>query len=151
MIGLVVITQLSRSIGIAPLENWVKLNTNGSSIGNPGLAGGEGLIRNANGEWVRGFARAIGVTTSAVAELWALRDGIHLYIALKIVVVIIELDAKLVVDLLQKEDRNQNSLDVILGDCKAGLRDIPVVEIQNCYRETNKCADALARRVSLLP
>ena len=82
MIGLVVITQLSRSIGIAPPENWVKLNTNGSSIGNPGLAGGEGLIRNANGEWVRGFARAIGVTTSAVAELWALRDGIHFYITL---------------------------------------------------------------------
>ena len=116
MIGLVVITQLSRSIGIAPPETWVKLNTNGSSIGNPGLAGGEGLIRNVNGEWVRGFARAIGVTTSAVAEFWALRDGIHLYITLKILVVIIELDAKLVVDLLQKEVRNQNSLDVILGE-----------------------------------
>ena len=148
---MVVITQLSRSIGIAPPENWVKLNTNGSSIGNPGLARGEGLIRNTNGEWVRGFVRVIGIITSAAAELWAFRDRIHLYIALKILVVIIELDAKLVVDLLQKEDRNQNSLDVILGDCKAGLRDIPVVEIQNCYRETNKCADALSRRVSLLP
>ena len=151
MIGLVVITQLSRSIGIAPPENWVKLNTNGSSIGNPGLARGEGLIRNTNGEWVRGFVRAIGITTSAAAELWAFRDRIHLYIALKILVVIIELDAKLVVDLLQKEDRNQNGLDVILGDCKAGLRDILVVEIQHCYREANKCANALARRGSLLP
>ena len=34
-----------------PPANWAKLNTDGSSIGNPNLAGG-GLIRNANGEWV---------------------------------------------------------------------------------------------------
>ena len=26
-----------------------------------------------------------------------------------------------------------------------------MVEIQHCYREANKCADALARRGSLLP
>ena len=49
---------------------------------------------------MRGFAKAIGVTTSVASELWALRDRIHLYIALKIPTVIIELDAKPVVDLL---------------------------------------------------
>ena len=109
------------------------------------------MICNANGEWVKGIARAIGVTTSSAVELWALRDRIRLCIALKIPAVIIELDAKLVVDLLQKEDRNQNGLDAILGDCKAGLKDIPMVKIQHCYREANKCANALARRGTLLP
>ena len=69
----------------------------------------------------------------------------------KIPVVIIELDAKLMVDLLHKEDRNQNGLDAILGDCKAGLKDIPMVKIQHCYREANECVDALARREALLP
>ena len=83
-----------------PPKNWVKLNTNGFSIGNLGLPGGGGLIRNTKGEWVRGFAKAIGVTTSVASELWALRDRIRLYIALKIPIVIIELDAKPVVDLL---------------------------------------------------
>ena len=72
-------------------------------------------------------------------------------IALKIPAIIIELDAKLVVDLLQKEDRNQNGLDAILGGCKAGLKDIPMVKIQHCYREANKRANALARRGALLP
>ena len=90
-------------------------------------------------------------TTSVAAELWALRDGIRLCIALKIPAVIIELDAKVVVDLLQKETRNQNGLDAILGDCRAGLRVILRVEIPNCYREANKCAGALARRGALLP
>ena len=108
------------------------------------------MIRNANGEWVRGFARAIGTTTSAVAKLWDLCDRIRLCIALKCPTVIIELDAKLVVNLLHKEDRNQNGLDAILGDCKEGLRDILMVKIQHCYREANKCADALARRGAIL-
>ena len=109
------------------------------------------MIRNTNREWVIGFTRAMGVTTSAAVELWALQDRIHLCIALKIPAVIIELDAKLVVDLLQKEDRNQNNLDAILGDCKASLKDIPMVKIQHCYKEENKCADALARSGALLP
>ena len=42
-------------------------------------------------------------------------------------------------------------MDAILGDCKAGLKDIPMVKIQHCYREANKCANALARRGTLLP
>ena len=108
------------------------------------------MIRNANGEGVRGFARAIGTTTSAVAKLWALCDRIRLCIALKCPIVIIELDAKLVVNLLHKEDRNQNGLDAILGDRKEGLKDILMVKIQHCYREANKCADALARRGAIL-
>ena len=42
-------------------------------------------------------------------------------------------------------------MDAILGDCKAGLRDIPVVKIQHCYRESNKHVDSLVRRGALLP
>ena len=102
-----------------PPKNWVKLNTDRSSLGNPGLVGGGGLLRNTNGEWMKDFARATRITTNATTELWALCDGIRLCIALKISAVIIELDAKVVVDLLQKETRNQNGLDAILGDWRA--------------------------------
>jgi len=56
----------------------VKLNTDGSSMGNPGLVGGGGLIRDENGDWIVGFARNIGITTSFQAELWAIRDGFSL-------------------------------------------------------------------------
>ena len=30
---------------------WVKLNTNGSTIGKPGLAGYGGIIKDENGHW----------------------------------------------------------------------------------------------------
>ena len=39
-----------------PELNWYKLNTDGSSVGNPGKAGGGGLIRNHEGGWVKGFS-----------------------------------------------------------------------------------------------
>ncbi|XP_075649824.1 uncharacterized protein LOC142620320 [Castanea sativa] len=135
---------------IPPSSNWFKLNSNGSSMGNPGLAGGGGIIRNKNGEWVEGYARAIGITTSVAAKLWALRDGIRLCIALKLPAVEIELDAKVVLDLVGKESSNPNSLDALVVDCKEGLKNIPFLRIKHYYKEANKCTDNLARRGALL-
>ena len=109
------------------------------------MASGGGLIRNEKGEWVKGFARAIGTTTSVAFELWALRDGIRLCIALKLPVVMIELDSKLVVDLLKKDLNNPNDNDVLVADYGNNLRIIPSVRIQHCYRKGNKCVDALTR------
>ena len=71
-------------------------------------------------------------------------------LCLEVSSVIIELDAKLFVDLLQNEDSHQNCIDALVSDCKSELRAIPMVQIQHCYREANKCADSLARRGALL-
>ena len=60
-------------------------------------------------------------------ELWALRDGINLYIELSLTNVLIELDATIVVDMLKKNKGNLNSNDVILAYCKEGLQKIPRV------------------------
>ena len=80
-----------------PKEGRFKLNSNGASLGNPGKAGGGGLIRNCNGNWVKGFRRKIGVATSIIAEFWALRDGLLLAAQLGITHLIVELDAKVIV------------------------------------------------------
>ena len=84
------------------------------------MAGGGGLIRKEKGEWVKGCAGAISITTSVAAKLWALRDGIQLCIALKLPAVEIELDAKVVIDLVRKETSKFNSLDSLVADCKRG-------------------------------
>nr|POE76476.1 putative ribonuclease h protein [Quercus suber] len=36
-----------------PPLGWVKLNTDESSLGNPGQVGCGGLLRNENGEWIK--------------------------------------------------------------------------------------------------
>ncbi|KAL0013186.1 hypothetical protein SO802_000255 [Lithocarpus litseifolius] len=83
-------------------------------------------------------------------ELWALRDGIRLCIALKIPAVVFELDAKLVVDLLQKGEGQPNGIRALVSDCTTRLQEISRVQIQHCYREANKCADNLARKGAFL-
>ena len=146
-------TSARRQIAISwqfPPPTWFKLNSDGSLLGNPGKAGGGGLIRNDKGEWLKGYARNVAFSTSVAAEVWALRDGLRLCIALKLPTVIIELDAKLIVDLLQKSDDPRNCIDALVSDCKIELGNIPRVQINHCYREANKCANALARRGAML-
>ena len=38
--------------------------------------GGGGLIRDSYGKWIKGYMRHIGISTSIIAEFWALRDGL---------------------------------------------------------------------------
>lgn len=44
-----------------PSEGWVKLNTDGASHGNPGLATVGGVLRDVIGGWRGGFALNIGI------------------------------------------------------------------------------------------
>ena len=62
----------------------------------------------------------------------------------------IELDAKLVVDLLKKEVGNPNGNDAFVANCREGLKESPLVRVQYCYREANKCVDALAKKGAIL-
>ena len=54
---------------------FITLNTNGSSLGNPGESGG-GMARLANGEWLWGFSLHLGVTNNTMAELWGVREAL---------------------------------------------------------------------------
>lgn len=80
-------------------------------MGNPGSAGAGGLIRNHLGEWIAGFSRNLGWTTNTVAELWALRDGLPLNISQLFIV----LDAKVIVDLLNKKFHDAHPCSPVLN------------------------------------
>ena len=69
---------------------------------------------------------------------------------LKLPVVEIELDAKVIIDLVRKDSKNPNSLDALVADYKEGLKKIPNIRLMHCFREANKCAYNLARRAALL-
>ena len=77
-----------------PSPGWVRLNIDGSALGNPGRAGCGGIIRNDRGDWLGGFSRCIRVTTSFIAELWALCDGLNLCHNMHLQAVDIQIDAK---------------------------------------------------------
>ena len=56
------------------------------------------MIRDSHGDWVKGYSRSIGHTTSVLAEWWALRDGLILATQLGVDQLDVELDAKVIVE-----------------------------------------------------
>ena len=55
---------------------FIALNIDGSVQGNPGFAGGRGVLRDSLGNWINGFSMHIGFVTNNPAELWVARQGL---------------------------------------------------------------------------
>ena len=49
-----------------------------------------------------------------------------------------------------KDEGKSNGNDLIIADCNGGLLKILRVQIQHCYGKTNKCANAIARKGTVL-
>ena len=79
---------------------------------------GGGLIRDSYGRWIKGYMRYIGITTSIIAEFWALRDGLTLASQLGITHLAVELDAKVVVDLILSRKIPNSLYTSLLSDCR---------------------------------
>ena len=79
-------------------RGWFKLNTDGAASKALGLVGKGGLIRDDIGNWVIGFSRRIGIINSFMVEVWAPRDGLMLCNQMNLSDIIVELDAKALVD-----------------------------------------------------
>ena len=108
-----------------PNLGWVKLNTDRSLSGSIGIAAGGGLIRDEFGNWVIGFSRKIGRTDSFVAEIWSLWDGLQLCRQMNACVVMIELDEKSLVDVLNNSSYCNSVISSLLDDCKLLIDQIP--------------------------
>lgn len=121
--------------------SWAKLNTDGLAHGS--TRGGGGILRDEHGNWINGFARNCGKVNSVMAELWALRDGLHMAAMQNTHYLIVELNALAVVQLMKSSIANL-SLEPLLTNCRLLLKKFPHLRVEHVYREANKCADALA-------
>ena len=129
-----------------PGQGKLKLNIDGSAQGNSGLAGGGGVLRDDQGNWVLGYSRKIGRTTSFLAELWALRDGLHLCLSKNHLDVEVELDAKIIVDALNATQQSDQPVSPLMDDFRLLATRFNHIQFKHCYREANKCTDGLARK-----
>lgn len=127
-----------------PDLGWIKLNTNGAACSSLGSVGGGGLLRNSEGDWVGGFARSLGKCSSLISELWALNDGLVLAKQLGVLSILVEVNAEMVVDLLNNNCINL-VVDPLLSDCRDLLREFSNPVVKHVFREANQCADAMAK------
>ena len=101
-----------------PTYGWAKLNMDGSFLGNLSIAGGGGLIHDEEGKWITGFASKIGLTTSFIAELWALRDGFNVCLNYNFAAVEVELDTKAIVEANANPYYINVFVSALMEDCK---------------------------------
>ncbi|KAK9983118.1 hypothetical protein SO802_032643 [Lithocarpus litseifolius] len=127
-----------------PTSGWMKLNTNGSSDDLVGVAGGGGLIRDEQGNWVAGYTRRVGKANSFTAEAWALRDGLVLCCQLNLSSIVVESDAKALIDALNNPVHDISVVSPLLDDCKQLAAQFSRIVFRHIYREANSCADHLA-------
>ena len=61
-----------------PPYPYLKLNTNGSALGNPGLAGVGRVLRDHWGWWISGFSLHVGLATNNMVELAVVKQGLKM-------------------------------------------------------------------------
>uniref|UniRef100_A0A5B7BAB3 Putative LINE-type retrotransposon LIb DNA n=1 Tax=Davidia involucrata TaxID=16924 RepID=A0A5B7BAB3_DAVIN len=123
---------------------FVKLNTDGSAKGNPGSAGFGGVIRDETGRWIKGFFGYIGVCSSIVAELWAIREGLRIMAELNHPYIIVESDCETAISLLKGSSLKDSAHTALLEDSWHYASKMRSCIFSHTLREGNKCADMAA-------
>ncbi|KAG7534372.1 Endonuclease/exonuclease/phosphatase superfamily [Arabidopsis thaliana x Arabidopsis arenosa] len=129
---------------LPPSDGWVKLNTDGASHGNPGLATAGGVLRDGDGRWIQGFAFNIGFCSATLAELWGVYYGLYLAWERRIPRLQLEVDSEVVVGFLKTGISDTHPLSFLVRLCYGFLLKDWTVRVSHVYREANHLADGLA-------
>ncbi|MCH91677.1 ribonuclease H protein [Trifolium medium] len=122
------------------------LNVDGSSIGNHGVSGFGGLIRNSDGAWVHIFAGKIGFSNILHAELSAVYHGLILAWGLDIKELWCYSNSKTVIKLLAEPVNAWTTMHLSSITLKIYLLKIGGLKLFiRTLREGNACADYLAK------
>lgn len=134
-----------------PTSGWFKMNTDGASRGNPGLAAAEAVLRDENGVWVCGFAFNIGVCSAPLAELWGVYYGLYMAWERGIPKLLLEVDSEIVVGFFTSGISDSHPLSFLVCLCYGFFSRDWLVRVTHVYREANCVADGLANHAFSLP
>uniref|UniRef100_A0A2C9VZT4 RNase H type-1 domain-containing protein n=1 Tax=Manihot esculenta TaxID=3983 RepID=A0A2C9VZT4_MANES len=134
----------SVSFGIP--KGWVKLNVDGSCLGNPGPASIGGLLRDASANWLSGFGLNIGEMSILNAEIIGISIGLQLAWSMGFRRVIVESDSLQAVRLINEKDISAHPLGHLIQDCRTLLSLDWCCSLSHVYRERNFSADSLAKQ-----
>lgn len=84
-----------------------------------------GILRFDSGAWIQAFTRNIGNTTSFLAKLWALRDGLIICLNLRVGTLEVELDAQTVVELMNNDNISNAINSSLVADCRLLNAQVP--------------------------
>ncbi|KAK2421190.1 hypothetical protein QL285_031846 [Trifolium repens] len=121
------------------------LHVDRSSIGNLGVSGFEGLIRNSNSVWVHGFAGNIGFSNILHAKLMVVYHGLVLAWGLGIKELLCYSNSKTVIKLIYDPVNVWHYYAAIILNIKDLLARDWRIKVVHTLREGNVCPDFLAK------
>jgi ribonuclease HI len=127
-----------------PKELFVRLNNDGAYKEHVVAGGCGGLLRGSQGEWLRGFAKCVGLCSAFLAELWGVYEGLRYAYRMGFRKVELHIDSVSVVCVLKKGNSRSIHGGPFLKQIWKLLELDWLVEISHTYREANECVDALA-------
>lgn len=130
-----------------PRGSSLKLNIDGSSLGNPGSSGAGVVLRNQWGEVLSACAHFLGNHTNIFAETQALLLGLRLCVRMGCGSVLVETDSTVVLHYTQCQDLWPWRLFSELTEIALLLTSYDF-HLQHVFWEGNTVADALAKLAS---
>ncbi|GLT38759.1 hypothetical protein SLA2020_129850 [Shorea laevis] len=124
---------------------FLKLNIDGSVLGETRHATAGGLFCDSKDNWVARFVHRIGITNSLATELWALRDGLRFAVANYFTHLKIEIDSSIASQLISGAPTPKHYLSSLVIDCKELMQQLPHVDINHIICQSNMTANAMAR------
>jgi len=137
----------SRFIAVAwekPELGWFKLNTDGSSLENPGISGAGGLTRDHTGNLIFAFSEYIGIGSNNKAELLGVLIGLRKCKAMGLHNIVVKLDSSLLVTWFEKGSCRVWYLEDFWEEIVFLLSGLNT-RIKHVLREGNQAADWLSK------
>ncbi|GLJ19309.1 hypothetical protein SUGI_0347620 [Cryptomeria japonica] len=129
---------------VPPRKGWAKLNFDGASRGNPGIAGIGCAIHQDNGELIASINKPIGLASNNMAEFSALREGLIIAKSLKIKYLEIEGDSSLTINAVRTREVTNWKLKAEFKSILDLIKYFEETSVKHIYREGNSIADKLA-------
>lgn len=126
-----------------PQLGYVKLNTDGCSKGNPGAAGGGGILRDHQGHCLWAFHLSLNPSTNVEAEILSIHRGLQICQEQGIQNIIIETDAMVAIKIIEKKSGGNWKYISQIHDIRTWLHNLNG-RMVHIFREGNGVADYLA-------
>ncbi|XP_004292534.1 PREDICTED: uncharacterized protein LOC101291992 [Fragaria vesca subsp. vesca] len=122
-----------------PLENFFKLNVDGTRTSPSGKIGAGGVIRNHCGDWIIGFQINYGVGEILDVEPWGCFHGVKLVVDLNIRNLVIESDYAVLVQLMLNSAFDIHPLGSLHG-CKNLMNKMDDAQLSHIFQRV-QCHD----------
>nr|XP_019067280.1 uncharacterized protein LOC109119268 [Solanum lycopersicum] len=130
---------------IKPPDQWIKINTDGSALTNPGKIGAGGILRDKEGKLVMAFSTPLGEGSNNIAEIKAVFIGLTWALELGFRNIMLEIDSQLVVDWISNKAAPHWSTTSQLEKIQHIIMQTHNFKCSHIFREVNWVADALSK------